>query len=95
MSFYASEKKLILGAEKGSKKTPQIRKGSLDKLPIKIIAESGQRVFVDLVDQILSLKKQNKDADAKNLESQIDQLVYKLYDLTPEEIVIVENSSKK
>lgn len=94
MSFYASEKKLILGAEKGSKKTPQIRKGSLDKLPIKIIAESGQRVFVDLVDQILNLKKQNKDADTKNLELQIDQLVYKLYDLTPEEIEIVENSTK-
>jgi len=48
-----------------------------------------------LVDKILALKKQNKNADTKNLESQIDQLVYKLYDLTPEEIEIVENSSKK
>jgi hypothetical protein len=32
---------------------------------------------------------------AKNPESQIDQLVYKLYDLTSEEIEIIENSSKK
>lgn len=67
----------------------------MKQLPIKKIAESGQRVFIDLVDQILNIKKQNKDADTKNLESQIDQLVYKLYDLTPEEIAIVENSSTK
>ena len=67
----------------------------LKKLQIKNIALSGQQIFVDLVDQILTLKKQNKDADTKNLESQIDQLVYKLYDLTPEEKIIVENSSKK
>lgn len=66
----------------------------MKQLPIKKIAETGQRIFIDLVDQILTLKKQNKDADTKNLESQIDQLVYKLYDLTPEEIEIVENSTK-
>jgi len=47
-----------------------------------------------IVDNILILKKQNKEADTKNLESQIDQLVYKLYDLMPEEIEIVENSLK-
>lgn len=55
----------------------------------------GARNLESLVNQILTLKKQNKDADTKNLESQIDQLVYKLYDLTPEEIEIVENSNKK
>lgn len=43
------------------------------------------------INQILTLKKQNKDADTKNLESQIDQLVYKLDNLTPEEIEIAEN----
>ena len=31
-----------------------------------------------------------KQARVKTLENQIDQLVYKLYDLTPEEIEIVE-----
>lgn len=67
----------------------------LKKLPIKKIALSGQQIFIGLVDQIISIKKQNKDADTKNLESQIDQHVYKLYALNPEEIEIVENSSKK
>jgi len=64
------------------------------KLPFISIPESQNLLFNTLIDQILSLKKQNKDADTKNLESQIDQLVYKLYDLTPEEIEIVENSIK-
>jgi hypothetical protein len=45
-----------------------------------------------LVDQILSIKKQNPDEDTSHLEKQIDQLVYKLYDLTEEEIKIIESS---
>jgi len=34
------------------------------------------------------------DADTTELENQIDQLVYQPYDLTEEEIEIVENSIK-
>jgi hypothetical protein len=36
----------------------------------------------------------DNSADTKDLETQIDQLVYKLYDLTEEEIAIVEGSNK-
>ncbi len=32
----------------------------------------------------------NKEADTSTLERQIDEMVYELYDLTPEEIAIVE-----
>jgi len=48
-----------------------------------------------LVDQILSAKQQNPDADISNLEQKIDQLVYKLYDLTEEEIKIIEGGKWK
>jgi len=48
--------------------------------------------IVKLVDQILSIKKQNPDEDTSHLEKQIDQLVYKLYDLTEEEIKIIEGA---
>ena len=51
--------------------------------------------IVSNVDQILVLKETEPNTDTKNLEAQIDQFVYKLYDLTPEEIEIIENSSKK
>ena len=36
------------------------------------------------------LQNIDRQAKARNLGKQIDQLVYKLYDLTPEEIKIVE-----
>jgi len=36
------------------------------------------------------LQNPEKQAKAKEYERQIDQLVYKLYNLTPEEIKIVE-----
>ncbi len=49
----------------------------------------------NLVDEILKKKKQNPDADTKDLEAQIDQLVYKLYNLTSEEIEIVERNTKQ
>jgi adenine-specific DNA-methyltransferase len=73
----------------------QITIPALNSLPISIGSNRQQEEIIGLVKQMLSLKKQNKDTDTKNLEFQIDQLVYKLYDLTPEEIEIVENSIKK
>ena len=33
--------------------------------------------------------------ESKELESQIDQMIYELYGLTPEEIAMVEGSSDK
>jgi hypothetical protein len=36
------------------------------------------------------LQSLDKQAKVHNLEKQIDQMVYKLYNLTPEEIAIVE-----
>ncbi len=72
-------------------KDVNIKPEQLRKIPVIKLSSEDQKSFINLVDQILTLKKQNKDADTKNLESQIDQMVYKLYDLTPEEIGIIEN----
>ncbi len=63
----------------------------MDKLPIPKIEEKDQQQFVALVDQILELKKAGKDTQA--LENEIDALVYRLYDLTAEEIAIVEGKA--
>ena len=47
--------------------------------------------IIDLVDEIIASKKQYPDKDISKLETKIDQLVYQLYGLTVEEIMIVEN----
>ncbi len=45
----------------------------------------NQQPFITLVDQILAAKKKDPNADTSALEKQIDEMVYKLYDLTPEQ----------
>ena len=70
-------------------------------MPIKTISTKDQNPLTKLVDLILAITKsedylQNpkKQAKVKTLEAEIDQLVYKLYDLTPEEIKIVEGENE-
>ncbi|MCX7809515.1 MAG: Eco57I restriction-modification methylase domain-containing protein [Leptospiraceae bacterium] len=69
------------------------KKAFLEQLPLPPITKENQPIadqIVQKVDQILSIKKQNPFANTSNLEHQIDQLVYKLYNLTEEEIKIIE-----
>jgi adenine-specific DNA-methyltransferase len=70
---------------------------NISNIPIKQISNEQQKPFIQLVDQILSitkdedyLKNPDKQAKVKKLEKEIDKLVYDLYELTPEEIKIVE-----
>jgi len=51
--------------------------------------------ITSIADQILTAKKSNPQNDTSAFEKQIDELVYKLYDLTEEEIAIIENSTNK
>jgi hypothetical protein len=66
------------------------KKAFLENVPLPIPTLKNEMHIVKLVDQILSIKKQNPQADTTALETEIDQLVYKLYDLTEEEIKIIE-----
>ena len=62
------------------------------ELPIPDVSPEQQTSIIELVDQILAAKRAALDADTADLEKEIDQLVYALYDLTPEEIAIVERT---
>ena len=71
------------------------KKAFLEQLPIPPITPQNQPIvnqIVQLVDQILSAKQKNPDADTSQLEQKIDELVYKLYDLTEEEIKLIEGA---
>ena len=63
---------------------------NLNNLYIKNASKEVQEPISDRVSQIQNIKKTNPFADTTNLENEIDQLVYKLYGLTDEEIKIVE-----
>ena len=64
------------------------KKAFLIKLPIPKISLEEQKPFIYLVDKIIERKKFGENT--QELEDQIDQMVYKLYELTQEEIDIVE-----
>ena len=64
------------------------------QLPIPDVTREQQTPIVQLVDRILAAKQAAPHADTTALEREIDHLVYQLYDLTPEEIAIVEESTK-
>lgn len=70
----------------------------LKRIPLIKISNDQQHTFITLVDQILAITKADdylndpeKQSKVKELEKEIDKLVYELYELTEEEITIVEN----
>jgi Eco57I restriction endonuclease. len=65
----------------------------IEKVPIVEVSQIEQGSIIFLVDKILTLKKTDSQADTSTLEAEIDWLVYKIYDLTAEEIAIVEESA--
>jgi adenine-specific DNA-methyltransferase len=68
----------------------EIKKFILETIPMKEI--HNEEPFIHLVSQILEAKKQNPSANTSALETQIDQLIYQLYDLTEDEIKIIEGN---
>jgi len=62
----------------------------IEQLPLA--AKFNSLELDNLVANLISLKRENTIIDTKEIEKQIDQLVYQLYGLTEEEINIVENS---
>lgn len=64
----------------------------LSEIPIATGTPDQKQAIEKLVREIIAAKTANPAADTIAIESQIDQLVYQLYSLTPEEIAIVEGS---
>ncbi|MGN8456604.1 class I SAM-dependent DNA methyltransferase [Helicobacter pylori] len=70
------------------------KKAFIERLPIPKITEKNQELadkITDGAEQILALKAKDPKANTQELEKEIDALVYQLYNLTDEEIKIIEN----
>ena len=97
ISFYINESFGALGIDGGINFTA----GMVESLPFPDEKKLSKQMVV-LVDKILKivseynyLKNSDGQAKVRDYEKQIDQLVYKLYTLTPEEIKIIEDNSKQ
>ena len=69
---------------------PTIGGYELNSIPIPEASKKQQQKIVDIVDSILSLKELNSASDTSSLEAEIDSLVYHLYGLTYDEVLIVD-----
>ncbi|EFK9633724.1 Eco57I restriction-modification methylase domain-containing protein [Campylobacter jejuni] len=66
----------------------------VEKFPIPKINSKNQNLadeLINLADDILKAKEQDKNANTQELENKINSLVYKLYNLNEEEIKIIKN----
>ncbi|EAH4550069.1 Eco57I restriction-modification methylase domain-containing protein [Campylobacter jejuni] len=71
----------------------QIDKEPLLNIPIVTINSKNQKIadeLINLVDEILKAKEQDKNANTSPLEEKINNIVYKIYNLTEEEIKTIE-----
>lgn len=101
MTFYL-QKKLVTNASG----FPQILMGQLEQLPIPKITPENQALhdaLVKLVEKMLQAKKDEQNAVTdhdknfyrnliQSLDNRINKAVYQLYDLTEEEIGLVEGA---
>ncbi|EAK2016545.1 TPA: Eco57I restriction-modification methylase domain-containing protein [Campylobacter coli] len=72
----------------------KIDKEPLLNIPVVNINSKNEKLankLISLVDEILKAKEQDKNANTQELENKINSLTYKLYNLTEEEIKIIEN----
>ncbi len=72
----------------------QYNKHALEKIPIPKITPQNQELadkITDCAQAILVLKEKDPKANTQKLEKEIDALVYQLYNLTDEEIKIIED----
>ncbi|MCD2347403.1 Eco57I restriction-modification methylase domain-containing protein [Clostridium guangxiense] len=75
---------------------PKILVNDVRNIPIVLSNEKTMNFMIELVEQALSMnQEENEKVDKMKLDSKIDNLVYKIYELSDEEINKVENYFKK
>lgn len=92
ISFYAIKKEIVL-LKTG--KTPQLRSGQrgpigLRQLPLVELNKNQIKQLKDKVEAIFSNQSSNKSTEL--ILNEIDNLVYQFYEMTEEEIKIIENN---
>ncbi len=90
--YFAMRKFYMGGGIEGELKT-----NNLEKIPIPKITPENQELADKITDgakAILKAKEKDPKANTQRLEKEIDALVYQLYNLTDEEIKIIENGQE-
>ena len=85
---------LSLVAETSGMGTSRWINNYVKEFPIPVVAHEQQTGIIKIVNQILEIKAADSDANTADLEQEIDEHVYALYNLTQEEIAIVQEATQ-
>lgn len=66
-------------------------KDKIERLPIPKVDSKTEVEFIQIVQEILEKKKVDSTIDTPTLESKLDSLVYQLYNLSDDEIELIES----
>ncbi len=94
--FLFAFKSYYAGGHLGSKGV-RFKSEFMKNFPIPPITDANQSIVKQIemqVDEILDAKHTDSEADTSSLEDEIDKLVYELYNLTEDEIAIVEGKDE-
>ncbi len=67
-----------------------INKSTIEQLPFSVEDERLQEIIGNLAREILSIKHANPASDTSMLESEIDKLVYHIYDLSYDDVILID-----
>ena len=62
-------------------------------MPIKIIDSHAQKVISGIVSQLIEAKSKSNNTRIHDLEIQLDAKIYEIYEITPEQVLIIEGGS--
>lgn len=80
-----------LSAEQG-KTLAQVKTGLVEQLPM-VFSPQREQELVSLVDSAISSRRSDPESDIRNLESQIDNLVFDIFDISQSEREQIMNES--
>jgi hypothetical protein len=86
--FYLKEKYPASSYNQGTTFTKEM----INDLPVPQLSDQGGSKVVSFVEQILAVMQKNPEADTSTLQDNLNKQIYALYDLTPQEVKIVEEA---
>ncbi len=71
---------------------PEIQTYLYEQLPIPSVSKETQSRIIEIVNEILLTKSKNPNAATLSQEATIDIIIFKLFDLTYEEVLSIDNT---
>lgn len=87
LTFYAIKKEIL---RKGNKATPHVGVKGLSSIPVPNVSNEQLSTIISIVDKIIDIKKNDSEVDISTYLPQVDGIIYKLYELTYDEVLIVD-----